>query len=65
MDELLAVAVYCCIMEMVFGVIRDKVELGMGKRVIRAEGDVIASIDYYVCDESSYRLCDNSLIKIM
>ena len=38
-------AVYCCIMEMVFGVIRDKVELGMGKRVIRAEGDVIASID--------------------
>ena len=50
---------------MVFGVIRDKVELGMGKRVIRAEGDVIASIDYYVCDESSYRLCDNSLIEIM
>ena len=37
--------IFCCIMETVFGVIRDKVELGMGKRVIRAEGDVIASID--------------------
>ena len=57
--------VCCCIMEMVFGVIQDKVELGMGKRVMRAEGDVIASIDYYVCDEGNYRLCDNSLIEIM
>ena len=37
----------------------------MGKRVIRAEDDVIALIDYYVCDESSYRLCDNSLIETM
>ena len=37
----------------------------MGKRVMRAEGDVIASIDYYVYDESSLRLCDNSLIEVM
>ena len=32
---------------------------------MRAKGGVIASIDYYVCDEGSYRLCDNSLIEIM
>ena len=35
-----------CIMEMSFGVIQDRVELGTGERVIRAEGDVIGSIDY-------------------
>ena len=52
-------------MEMVFGVTQDKVELGMGKRVMRVEDDVIALIDYYVCDEDNYRLCDNYLIEIM
>ena len=29
------------------------------------EFEVIALIDYYVCDEDNYRLCDNSLIEIM
>ena len=61
---MLAVPIFCCIMETVFDVIRDKVELGMGKRVMKAEGDVIASTEYYVCDEGSYSLWDNSLIEI-
>ena len=36
----------------------------MGKRIMRVKGDVIASTDYYVYDEGSYSLWDNSLIEI-